>query len=291
MRSPHPRCSNDSSPRPKSVGEARLLQNQNAYRRNRLLMLLLVLCIAATSMCLFGANALAQGKSGSAGVWEGDVVAPKWTVHIRLLLKQDKAKLSGWIWETGPGNSVQSSELTGEQVGTSGLRIVTGGGLVYLGQFTDANTMTGVRPNGNESDKNIPRFPFRFVRTRDALDSDFPPALSGTSPDWNLFFTRFKSAVRLHDSQALSPLMVRSFDTGFAYSSTQAFLSNVDWRQLTKAVSLGVKPCKYKRPTVKEAFCAIDAHPCPNCKYELFVGFEKGTDDQWRWASMLASGD
>jgi hypothetical protein len=290
MRRSHPQCSNDSSTA-ESIGETRLLHNQNAYCRNRLLMLLLVLCVVATSMCFLGANALAQGKSGSAGVWEGDVVAPKWTVHIRLLLKQDKTKLSGWIWETGPGDSVQSAELIGEQVDTSGFRIVTGGGLVYLGKFTDANTMTGVRPNGNETDKNIPRFPFRFVRTRDALDSDFPTALPGTNPDWNVFFTRFKSAVRLRDSQALSPLMVRSFDTGFAYSSTQAFLNNVDWRQLTKAVSLGVKPCKYKRPTVKEAYCAIDPHPCPNCKYELFVSFERGTDDQWRWASMLASGD
>jgi hypothetical protein len=127
MRRSHPQCSNDSSTA-ESVRETRLLHNQNAYCRNRLLMLLLVLCVVATSMCLLGANALAQGKSGSAGIWEGDVVAPKWTVHIRLLLKQDKTKLSGWIWETGPGDSVQSAELIGEQVDTSSFRIVTGGG-------------------------------------------------------------------------------------------------------------------------------------------------------------------
>src|ERR1035438_5366707 len=130
MRSSYLQGSIDSSPTTKSVGETRLLQSQNPFDRNRRSTLLLVLGVVAIGLCLSGANALAQEKSSNTSLWEGDVVAPRWTAHIRLLLKQDESKLSGWIWETGPGNTVEPAELIGEQLGTSGFRIVTGGGLV-----------------------------------------------------------------------------------------------------------------------------------------------------------------
>ena len=273
-----------------SVRQTRLMQNQKAVCRGRLFTFLLALCLAVTVWCSVGLSVFAQNLN-RASVWEGDVVAPRWTAHNRLLLKQDGSKFSGWIWETGQGGNAEPSELIGEQVGTSEFRIETRSGFVYLGRFADANTVTGVRPNGDEKDKSIPRFPFRFIRVRNALGSDFPPALPETSADWNVFFTRFKTAVRSRDSSALAAIMIRKFDTGSMSNSTEAFLNGVDWRQLTKTISQGVKPCKYKPPTVKEANCAIDTHPCPNCRYQMFVSFEKGTDDQWRWASMLASGD
>jgi hypothetical protein len=223
--------------------------------------------------------------------WEGDVTAPRWIDHVRLLLVRDGTILSGWMWRSSPANGIPD-QMIGEINSSSELRMRTESGLIYIGKFADTGTMMGVRPNGDENDQAIPRFPFQFKRIRDADESDFPPRLPPTSSDWKVFIAQFAQAVQQRNRLALEKLMSRRFQLDYRHSPVPGDeLNGVDvgfWSALSRAISHGAEP----RPGKKSPFVLEQrvAFTCTKCTDQGNVDFTKGLDGQWRWDGLFYPG-
>ena len=221
-------------------------------------------------------------------MWEGDVTAPQWKEHVRLLLVQKGTNLSGWMWRSDPQEAVPE-EVIGEVNSSLEFQIHTESGQAYLGRFADTSTMAGVRPNGNENDRGVPRFPFQLKRMRNAENADFPPPLPPTSTDWKAFFLSFTNAVQRHDRFALEKMMSRRFQLDYKHSPHAGDeLNGLDagfWSELSKAVShgTGLIPGK-KSPFVIEQRVA---YTCTKCAEQGNVDFTKGRDGQWRWNGLF----
>jgi len=250
----------------------------------------------------YGAKADASRHTGQAvapqtavqELWKGDVK----NEHLHFLIIRDGRSISGWLLGREVDytdrqtkerkHSVISKvpiDIVGETSETSGIQFEDGT-FVYKGKFETPDSMVGMRVSGKV------KMPFRFERTGVAGPSDIPSPLPATTADWNLFLIRFKNAVRLHDQNALKRMMARRFELAEDLeASPDEVLRNLDWKQLARAMSFNVGRCPYKPTTVKQANCAIDAHPCPKCVYEVFIGFQKGQDNQWRWSSIVYPGD
>jgi hypothetical protein len=171
----------------------------------------------------------------------------------------------------------------------SEVRIETEYGSVYEGQFEGPAALTGVYRAGADNDPRLPKVPFRFVRVRAAQPSDFPPPLPATTSDWNVFLARFRSAVRLRNTNTLTKLMARRFglDENPETSPDELFgvLNRRDrywdgWKLLTEATSVEAKPCRKKPPMV---------FACKDFIYRntVWVTLMQGSDRQWRWDAFV----
>lgn len=260
-----------------------------ATYQTRIIKLAVIISLAVSMIHLqLRGQSFPAHASKNQALWEGDVTAPRWTDHVRLLLVRDGTDLSGWMWRSNPANAIPDG-MIGEVNSSSEFRLHTESGLTYIGRFADTGAMIGVRPNGDENDQGVPRFPFQFKRIRDANESDYPPRLPLTSSDWKVFFACFTQAVQHRDRLALEKLMSRRFQLDYRHSPVPGDeLNGVDvgfWSELSRAIQHGTEP----RPGKKSPFVLEQrvAFTCTKCTDQGNVDFSKGLDSQWRWNGLF----
>ena len=226
-----------------------------------------------------------------ARIWEGDVVAPRFTTHEKFFLIRKGSKITGYYMHA-PGDPSALGNLD-EVEGTSGpdnsFRILSEGGFIWKGKFLSSEAIEGTKPNG--PDGTSPEFPFSLHVVRDAAPADEPPALPPTNSDWDMFLAKFKSAVEQRNQDVLKAMIGRTFYLQNSRIRTvDDIFRQLNWLQLNKALETGsVKPGKSILGRKTQAI--IDNRPCPICSYAVSVFFRQDNDEQWRWAGMGALGD
>jgi hypothetical protein len=224
-------------------------------------------------------------------IWEGDVTAPTWRVHEKFLLLREGAQIKGFYTGSiaNPGALGNLDEVMGEVKSDDTVRLASENGFVWKGRFAAPVVILGTRPNGQEGAS--PEFPLRLQFVREATPADIPPPLPATTPDWNVFLQRFKEAITQRDQASLAGMMGRMFlfeNTG--QNSRDDFLRQLNWQQVTKALTDGTVS-ERKTPLGRPQQIITDAHPCPNCGYQVALTFAPDADGQWRWTSIGYPGD
>jgi hypothetical protein len=204
-----------------------------------------------------------------AKIWEGDVVAPRWTSHEKFFLKREGTQISGYYVSepNGPSALGNLDEVVGTVSSDGRIRILSDGGFIWKGQLLSPEDIEGKRPNRPEG--NSPEFPFRLHVVRDAAADDLPAPLPPTNSDWGAFLVRFKSAIAQRSQPSLRGMMARKFCVQNARLRTvEDVFRQLNWPELDKvlatgSVTIGKSPIGRKRESI------TDAHPCPKCVYAV----------------------
>jgi hypothetical protein len=129
-------------------------------------------------------------------IWEGDVVAPRWTSHEKFFLTKEGTQISGYYVSepNDPSALGNLDEVVGTVSSDGRIRILSDGGFIWKGQLLSPEDIEGKRPNGSEG--NSPEFPFRLHLVRDAAAGDLPVPLPPTTSDWGAFLVRSRVQLR-----------------------------------------------------------------------------------------------
>jgi len=224
-------------------------------------------------------------------IWEGDVVAPKWTSHEKFLLTREGSRITGYhIFEPrDPSGLGNLDEIAGTVASDGSVRILSDSGFIWKGRFLSPDVIEGKRPNGNQADS--PEFPFRLEVVRDAAAADVPIPLPPTNSNWEAFLARFKKAVTQRSQPSLTAMMDRRFYMQNARLRTvDDVFRQLNWRELDKVLAIGSVTTS-KSAIGRKQESIIDPHPCANCKYAVMVSFRQDQEGQWRWTGIVYPGD
>lgn len=224
-------------------------------------------------------------------VWEGDVVAPKWTDHQKFLLEREGAQIKGHYipQHHDPSSLSDLGEVAGKVNPDHSVRIVSETGLIWKGQFVSPEVIVGKRPNGEEG--SAPEFPFRLHLVREASPDEMPAPLPPTTSAWDTFLAEFKRVVAERNQSALAVMMDRAFFLRNANIGTQHdVFRQIKWQELDKALADGSITTR-KSPLGRELRFITDSHPCPDCRYSVELGFGEDRNGQWRWTGVNYPGD
>jgi len=224
-------------------------------------------------------------------VWEGDVIAPKWTAHEKFVFLREGSQIKGYYSGSmsDPSALGNMADVAGELKPDETVRLVSDNGFVWKGRFIAPVVIVGTRPNGPEGQ--APEFPFRLHFVRDANSADLPRALQPTTTDWNVFLSKFKEAIRQRDQPALAVMIGRNFYLQNArLRSADDIFRQLNWPQLSKTLADGTVS-EGKSFLGRRKQIITDAHPCPNCVYQVTLTFGEDADGEWRWTGVTYPGD
>ncbi len=224
-------------------------------------------------------------------VWEGDVIGPGWKSHEKFLLYREGAKIKGFYSSSvnDPSALGNFADVAADVNPDDSVRLISDNGFIWKGRFLAPVVIAGTRPNGEEGKD--PEFPFRLYFVRDATTDDLPAPLQPTSSDWEAFLAKFKEAIAQRDQASLSVILGRTFYLQNArLRSVDDVFDQLNWQQLAKAIADGALSDR-KSPLGRRRQFITDAHPCPNCVYQVTLTFSQDADGQWRWTGVTYPGD
>ncbi|MCL6508436.1 MAG: WG repeat-containing protein, partial [Bryobacteraceae bacterium] len=224
-------------------------------------------------------------------VWEGDVIGPSWKSHVKFILYREGAKIKGFYSSSEKVFSELGAftDVAGDVNPDDSVRLISESGFIWKGRFLAPVVIAGTRPSGEEGE--APEFPFRLYFVRDATTDDLPAPLQPTSSDWEAFLAKFKEAIAQRDQASLSVMLGRTFYLQNArLRSVDDVFRQLNWQELAKAIATG-EVSDRKSPLGRRQKFITDAHPCPNCVYQVSLAFSQDADGQWRWIGVTYPGD
>lgn len=224
-------------------------------------------------------------------VWEGDVTAPNWTTHERFVFIREGPQIRGYYSGSfsDPAALGNLADIAAEVKPNDTLRLVSDNGFIWKGRFVAPVVITGTRPNGEEG--NAPEFPFRLHFVREATPADLPQTMQPTTGDWEAFLSKFKEAITQRDQAVLTPMLGRAFYLQNArLRSADDVFRQLNWQQIAKTLTDGTTSGR-NSALGRSQNLITDAHPCPNCVYQVTLTFAEDADGQWRWTGVTYPGD
>ena len=220
-------------------------------------------------------------------IWEGEVTGPDWKDREKFLFSREGATIKGYYVADGSETDLLGTyfELAADVKPDDSVHMDCATTAIWNGRFLAPFLIAGTKLDPTRSPSQ--EFPFRLHFVREATPADLPAPLPSTSPDWNVFFDKFKETMAQRGEPALAAMIGRTFYFQNAtLHSMQDVFRQLDWQQMDKTLKDG-EVRETKNPLGRQVRFVTDLHPCPTCTFQAHLAFLQEADGQWRWVGIV----